>query len=59
MTTSTAARRGALLLLLALSTLPAVHAQQAAAPSVATEKESYLPGEPVLLLGRTGRRERR
>jgi len=52
MTTPTAARRGAvLLLLLALGALPAVHAQQAASPSVATEKESYLPGEPVLLLG--------
>jgi len=52
MTTPTAARRGAvLLLLLALGALPAVHAQQAASPGVATEKESYLPGEPVLLLG--------
>jgi hypothetical protein len=50
----TAERRARLFvfaLLVAMGAPPAAHAQTAPAPTVVTEKESYLPGEPVLLLG--------
>ena len=44
-------RLAAIIVLLAIVELPTAHAQQASSPSIVTEKESYLPGEPVLLLG--------
>jgi hypothetical protein len=43
--------RAALILLIAIGARSTVDAQQAGSPTVVTEKESYLPGEPVLLLG--------
>jgi len=53
-------RRGRLVSVAALvvaATMGPVHAQ-APAPTLTTEKASYVAGEPVTFVGRTGRRVR-